>query len=158
MIVVLAVIFGIVSMLLLFGIASVKVLSVVKLVFDYYVNGIHGEYFTEQVMGKIIGAVDLYFIGVVLLIFSFGLYELFISPVEASESSKVSGALRIKSLNDLKNRITKVIVMVLVVNFFQRVILMEFTTAMDMLFFALSIFALSFGLYFLHKNDDKDPD
>jgi uncharacterized protein (TIGR00645 family) len=155
-VVLLAVVFGLISTLILFVLASINVVSVIRMVFEHYIRNLQVTYFTELVMSKIIGAVDLYLIGVVLLIFSFGVYELFISAVDISETSENSGALRITSLNELKNKITKVIVMVLVVNFFQRVLVMEFTTARDMLFLAVSIFVLSLGLYFLHKNDERE--
>ena len=55
------------------------------------------------------------------------------------------------SLDDLKNRIIKVVIMVLVVSFFKRVLGMEFNTPMEMMYFAISIFAISFGVYFMHK-------
>lgn len=155
-IVILAVIFGLISTAILFVLASADVYNVLRLVIDFFINGDHTPLFHENVMSKIIGAVDLYLIGVVLLIFSFGMYELFISDVDVSLGMKKSGALRINSLNELKNKITKVVIMVLVVNFFQRVLIMQFTNAQEMLFFAISIFALSLALYFLHKNEGKE--
>ena len=51
---------------------------------------------------------------------------------------------------------SKVIVMVLVVNFFQRVLHTEFATPLEMLYFALSIAALAIGLYFLGMVGKKD--
>ena len=53
--------------------------------------------------------------------------------------------------NQLKDKIAKVIIMVLVVNFFQRVLHTSFATPLEMLYFALSITALAVGLYFLGK-------
>ncbi|MCI0501128.1 MAG: YqhA family protein, partial [Epsilonproteobacteria bacterium] len=44
-----------------------------------------------------------------------------------------------------------VIVMVLVVSFFQKVLHTNFATPLEMLYFAFSITALSVGLYFLSK-------
>ncbi|MCV6607253.1 MAG: YqhA family protein, partial [Campylobacterales bacterium] len=88
---------------------------------------------------------------VVLLIFSFGLYELFISDIDEAKNSSSSSILSIQSLDQLKDKIAKVIVMVLVVSFFQRVLHMEFATPLEMLYFAGSILILSLGLYFLNK-------
>ena len=65
-----------------------------------------------------------------------------------SFSSKL---LAIHSLDQLKDKIAKVIVMVLVVNFFQRVIHTNFTTPLEMMYFAGSITLLAVGLYFLGK-------
>jgi uncharacterized membrane protein YqhA len=65
-----------------------------------------------------------------------------------SDESKI---LHITSLDQLKDKIAKVVVMVLVVNFFQRVLHTDYNGALEMLYFALSIAGLSVGLYFLNK-------
>ncbi len=59
--------------------------------------------------------------------------------------------LDITNLDDLKNKIIKVIIMVLIVNFFQRILCMELTTAIDMLAMALSICVICIGVYFIGK-------
>jgi len=59
--------------------------------------------------------------------------------------------LSIHSLDQLKDKISKVIVMVLVVNFFQKVGHTEYNGALDMLYFAISIAAVAAGLFFLGK-------
>ncbi len=153
LIVILAVIFGLIGAVILFTVASVDIYETAKFVITTYLNHAHPEHFHEDVVGGIIGAVDLYLIGVVMLIFSFGLYELFISEIDAAkdkegEDSKI---LAIHSLDQLKDKISKVIVMVLVVGFFQKVAHTEYHGALDMLYFALSITAVSVGLFFLGK-------
>lgn len=58
-----------------------------------------------------------------------GLYELFISKINVAEDSKVSkNVLHISSLDSLKNRLAKVILMILIVNFFEQVVQMKFGT------------------------------
>jgi uncharacterized membrane protein YqhA len=148
MIVLLAVVFGAISSMLLFIAGSSEIVGSVfhsvtfpALEIDY----------TTMVSG-IIGGIDLYLIGMVLLIFSFGVYELAISKIDIARSSEsFHTLLEISSLDDLKNKIIKVIIMVLIVSFFQRVLLLEFTTSMDMLFMAASIAAICIGVYFLQK-------
>ena len=61
--------------------------------------------------------------------------------------------LEIKDLDELKNKIIKVIIMVLIVTFFERVLKMEYSEPLEMLYFALSIFALSFGVYLIRKHN-----
>jgi len=151
-IVILAVIFGLVGAIALFVVASFDIYDAAKIVFNSYVNHIHFERFHGHVVGGIIGAVDLYLIGVVMLLFSFGLYELFISDIDpAKGDEKETTVLAIHSLDQLKDKISKVIVMVLIVAFFQKVGHTEFHGALEMLYLALSITALSVGLYFLGK-------
>ena len=151
--VIMAVVFGLIGAIVLFIVASFDVYDSAKFVLTTYMHHAHPENFHEDVVGGIIGAVDLYLIGVVMLLFSFGLYELFISDIDAAkdESGGENKILNIKSLDQLKDKISKVIVMVLVVGFFQKVGHTQYNGALDMLYFALSITAVAVGLYFLGK-------
>ena len=150
-IVLLAVIFGLLGAVILFVVASMDIWGVAVYTFDTIITHAHPEDFHEDIVSGIIGAVDLYLIAVVMFIFSFGLYELFISDIDAAEGKNGSKLLAIHSLDQLKDKIAKVIVMVLVVNFFQRVIHTNFATPLEMLYFAGSITLLAVGLYFLGK-------
>ena len=152
-IIILAVFFGLIGGVALFVVASVDVYHTAAMVIATYLHHLHPEHFHEDVVGGIIGAVDLYLIGVVMLLFSFGLYELFISDIDIAKSGEGKGnkILQIESLDQLKDKISKVIVMVLVVGFFQKVGHTEYSGAVEMLYFALSILAVSVGLYFLSK-------
>jgi uncharacterized membrane protein YqhA len=150
----LAVIFSMIGAVILFIVASVDIYDVAAKTVSVYINHQHPEDFHEMVVGGIIGAVDLYLMAVVMLIFSFGLYELFISEIDVAKNHGASKVLEIHSLDELKDKLAKVIVMVLVVSFFQRVLHTGYNGALEMLYFALSILALSVGLYFLHKGGD----
>jgi len=151
--VILAVIFGLIGAVALFIVASFDVYDTAKYVISTYANHLHPATFHEDVVGGIIGAVDLYLIGVVMLLFSFGLYELFISDIDAAkdEEGEDNKILAIHSLDQLKDKISKVIVMVLVVSFFQKVGHTEYHGALEMLYFSLSITAVAVGLFFLNK-------
>ena len=148
-VVLLGVIFGAISAVVLFIAASLEIFEIVAAY-----SGLTGVHIThEEILIGIIGAVDFYLIGLVLLIFSFGIYELFISELDIA---RVGGAfgniLEVSTLDDLKNKIIKVIIMVLIVSFFQRILSMEFTTSMDMLAMAVSISAICIGVYFLGRH------
>jgi uncharacterized membrane protein YqhA len=153
-----AVIFGLLGAILLFVIASVDIYDTITYVTGAYLNHVHPEHFHENVIGGIIGAIDFYLIGVVMIIFSFGLYELFISEIDpaSDEEGNKNKILAIDSLDQLKDKISKVIVMVLVVGFFQKVGHTIFTGALELFYLALSIMAVSVGLYFLSKVGHHD--
>ena len=155
--VIMAVVFGLIGAVVLFIVASFDIYETAKYVINTYLTHAHPANFHENVVGGIIGAVDLYLIGVVMLLFSFGLYELFISEIDAAKSDdgKDNKILAIHSLDQLKDKISKVIVMVLVVGFFQKVGHTQYTGALDMLYFALSITAVAVGLFFLGKVGKK---
>ena len=152
--VLLAVIFSMIGSIILFVVASADIYVVAAETIRVYVTHAHPDNFHEMVVGGIIGAVDLYLMAVVMLIFSFGLYELFISEIDQAKDSGASKVLEIHSLDQLKDKLAKVIVMVLVVSFFQRVLHTEYNGALEMLYFSGSILALSVGLYFLHKGGE----
>lgn len=148
---ILPVIFGLVGAFVLFFVASYDVLKVVLFTYQYFFSSASEINLHEDVVALVIGAVDLYLMALVLFIFSFGVYELFINEIEEFKQSKQSKVLEVHSLDQLKDKLAKVIIMVLVVNFFQRVLQMKFNTAVDMAYLAGSILALCIGLYFMHK-------
>ncbi len=151
-IVILAVVFALLGAISLFVVASADIWKMFAMTWDVFVNHAHPNNFHELLIGKIIGAIDLYLIAVVLLIFSFGIYELFISQIDEADDSEVgSQILAIHSLDELKSKLGNVIVMVLIVIFFKKVIHMHFETPLDMLYLAGGIFALALSLYYMHK-------
>lgn len=151
--IVLAVFFGLIGAVLLFAIASFDVYNTAAYVINTYATHAHPEHFHEEVISGIIGAIDFYLIGVIMIIFSFGVYELFISDIDPAkdENGKENQLLAVHSLDQLKDKISKVIVMVLVVGFFQKVGHTAFNGALELFYLALSITAVAVGLYFLSK-------
>jgi len=151
--VLLAVIFSMIGGIALFIVASVDIWHVAVEVFNVYFNGIHPTNFHEKIVSDLIGSVDLYLIAIVLFIFGFGLYELFISKIDVAEKSAASKILEIHSLDELKDKLAKVIIMVLIVGFFKRAMHTSYEGAYDMLALAGAIFALALSFYFMHKGD-----
>ncbi|MDP2797955.1 MAG: YqhA family protein [Methanoregula sp.] len=148
-IVILGVIFGALSAIVLFIAGSSEIIHILV---GYVQVGQH-PLSHEDILIGIIGAVDFYLIGLVLLIFSFGIYELFISDIDIARIEGGFGSiLDIENLDDLKNKIIKVIIMVLIVTFFQRILSMQFTTSIDMLAMAVSICMICIGVYFLGRH------
>jgi uncharacterized membrane protein YqhA len=151
---ILAVFFGMIGAVSLFLVASADVWHMAVITYKYFFMHYHPDTFHEMIIGGIIGAVDLYLIAVVLLIFSFGIYELFISEIDDAENSEVGQKiLAIHSLDELKDKLGKVVVMVLIVSFFKKVIHMNFDTPLSMMYLAGSILALALALYFMHKGE-----
>lgn len=95
----------------------------------------------------------MYLIGVVLLIFGFGIYELFISRIDVARKNTDVTILEVKNIDDLKNKIIKVIIMVLIVTFFKKVLDMNYNSPVEMMYFAVSIFALSFGVFLINRKN-----
>ena len=69
----------------------------------------------NDLLFQIISSIDLFLIGIVLLIFGFGIYELFISEIDFAKEKFSDSTLKINNLDQLKNKIIKVIIIVLIV-------------------------------------------
>jgi uncharacterized membrane protein YqhA len=112
--------------------------------------------YATKIMSGIISGIDLYLIGIVLILFSFGIYELFISKIDIGrhEDQEIQ-ILEIKSLDELKDKILKVVVMVLVVGFFKRVMEMHIETPLNLLYLAISILLISASSYLLRTSYSK---
>ena len=110
----------------------------------------------NELLFKIISSIDLFLIALVLLIFGFGVYELFVSEIDFAKTKFEESALKIKNLDQLKNKIIKVIIIVLMVKFFEKVLKLSqnFTTPTDILYFGLSILSICLGFYLINKNKD----
>ena len=149
-IVFLAVFFSVTAAISLFVFGSYEIVAAILNENPFTAIHEHGH---ADLLVQFIGAVDLYLIGIVLLIFGFGIYELFISEIDVARDNnyKIS-ILEIKTLDELKNKIIKVIIMVLIVTFFERVLNMKYDTPIHMLFFAVSILILATGVFMINKH------
>lgn len=134
--------------------SSFDIYKVIKVAYEYYFKNANID-IHEEAVSIIVGAVDLYLMALVFYIFSFGIYELFISDVEEFKEYKQSKVLEVHSLDELKDKLGKVIIMVLVVNFFQHALNLKFNSSIDMLYLAIGILCICLGLWALHKSDHK---
>jgi uncharacterized membrane protein YqhA len=102
-------------------------------------------------IAHVVAAVDGFLLAIVMLIFSFGIYELFISEIDDAKGAHGSSMLVITSLDDLKDRLAKVIIMILIVLFFEHAIHIRPHDVVELLYYGVGIAFVSFALYLLHK-------
>ncbi len=107
----------------------------------------------NDLLFEIISSIDLFLIGIVLLIFGFGVYELFINEIDFAKGKFTDSTLKIKSLDQLKNKIIKVIIIVLIVKFFEKILKLtpNFSSPNDVLVFSLSILAICIGYFLINR-------
>jgi len=153
----LAVIFCAFASVALFLMGTFEILQPVKQIFlnTIGMNAGNEPLKNEEVLKIFIGALDLYLIAVFFLIFSFGLYELIISKIDVARGrcdDVDHPLLQISSLDELKSKIIKVIIIILIVGFFKNVISMKILLVSDAFLLALAILALCIGSYFLTKS------
>ncbi len=156
LIVFLAVISSIISAVVLVIMGTYDVYLILKEFPGAFSDTAHFEKFHREAITHIIGAVDAFLITTVLLIFGIGLYELFISRIDHIDSDTQSAQiLAIHSLDQLKEKLGKVIVMVLVVTFFKYALEMKYKDIQDLLYLAIGILLVALALYFMHKEPKK---
>lgn len=102
----------------------------------------------DQALTTIVKAVDGYIITAILIIFSLGLYELAMGRLGvAREVSTEPRLLEAGGLDSLKDRIAKLLILVLVIEFFQRALHLEATRALDLLYLAVGIALIGVTLW-----------
>ena len=155
-----AVIASLVSALAMFFMATVDAASLAWHVFAGYASPelsaeARGELRAASVT-HVVEVVDGYLLATVLLIFALGLYELFISRIdEAERSEAASRVLVIRNLDDLKARLGKVVLMILIVTFFEHGVKMRFEDMLDLLYFAGGIALVGLALFLSHAAEHK---
>lgn len=156
LLVMLAVVPSLFGALLLFVIGTVDIISVMMTSVKYYffdgAIDIH-----DTVVPNIIIAIDIYLIAVVLLIFGTGIYRLFVSPIDQAEEHAPSHPFNVHSFDQLKDKIARVVILAVIIEFFRAVVDISFQTPLDAIYLAVSILALAAGLYLMshaHRNND----
>ncbi|MDR3341510.1 MAG: YqhA family protein [Treponema sp.] len=106
----------------------------------------------NYLVALLVSSVDGYLFATILLIFSMGIYELFISKIDPAIRPQESRPnwLKITSIDDLKSSLGKVILMVLIVAFFEHSLSIEYKTALDLLYLGLGVLFISIALYLTH--------
>ena len=141
----------------IFYMATVDVVNLFWHALHYADSGITEEArkaLHDGTVSHIVEVVDGYLLGTVMLIFSLGLYELFITDIDQAHGSKSSSKiLVISSLDDLKSRLAKVIMMILIVTLFEEALNMKLTTPLDLVYLGASIALITLAQYFSHAAD-----
>lgn len=138
----------------IFFLATADVVYLLQHVTHYLDAGLTQEARSElrnSTVTHIVEVVDGYLLGAVLLIFALGMYELFVSDIDqARESKAASKILLIESLDDLKNRLAKVILMILIVKLFEHALRLTIDSALQLLYLGAAIALVGLALYLSH--------
>lgn len=160
-VVIFAVIASLLTALAVFFMATVDAYYMLSHLFEYASPALDAESryaLRSTTITHVVEIVDGYLLATVLLIFALGLYELFISKIDQAEQSETSSnVLLISSLDDLKNRLAKVILMILIVKFFEHAISLNFDSPQALLYLAGGISLLGLALYLSHAAEHKTP-
>lgn len=101
----------------------------------------------STLIAEAVKIVDAYLLAAILLVVTFGLYELFIGRIDARSADSGAPTLLVaRSLDDLKDRVAKLVVLILVIEFFQRALKAEIVGPDDLLVLAGGIALVSLAL------------
>jgi uncharacterized membrane protein YqhA len=119
----------------------------------------HSKEFLAELLGQVVTGIDLYLIGIALLIFGYGVYELLISPIEAARESDGggNGLLDIRNLDQLKEKLVKVLVVALIVSAFKAMLTLPIRDGASLAFFCLSVLLLALSGYLVTGDGHKAP-
>ncbi len=107
----------------------------------------------NYILVYLITALDDFLLGIVLLIIAFGIYELFISPIDPMEEQEhIPQWLKFHSLDELKSVLSKLMIIILIVYFFKTAIIMKFDTPQSILYLAGGILLVAIANYLSHKH------
>jgi uncharacterized membrane protein YqhA len=102
---------------------------------------------------NVVAIVDGYLLGAIMIIFALGLYELFIDKIDYAEGSDLaSRLLLIRSLDDLKDRLANLILVILIVKFFQIALKMKYTQPLDLLYLSIGMVLIGGALFLTSKS------
>ena len=93
-----------------------------------------------------ISAMDVFLIATVLFIFGIGLYDLFVKKISTINSDDTP-ELVVVSLEQLKEKLVKVIQIVLVVTLFKYAISFAYTSIIDLLYLSVAILLISVATF-----------
>ncbi|MFW7377655.1 MAG: YqhA family protein [Oligoflexus sp.] len=153
--VLLAIIPSLIGALTLFIIATLDIFKLVSNTLEYYTSQTK-EDFHDTVVTNIIVAVDMYLIAIVLLIFGLGVYKLFISKIEMAEDVNMKHPFNIRSFDQLKDKIARVVILAVIIEFFRAVVGINFDSPLDAIYLALSVLALALSLYLMKISEKSD--
>ena len=109
-------------------------------------------------IGKVVGGIDYYLIGIALLIFGYGIYELVISDIDPRQQDQSQGRhnlLNIDSLDALKQKLTKVIIVALIVTAFKVMVSFEVTSITELLQYCAGVLMLAFSAFLIGRSGTR---
>lgn len=107
----------------------------------------------------VVKTIDSFLLAAILILMAFGLYELFVSRLDPAHDRRSSPRiLLVISVDELKDRIAKLVVLILVIEFFQKSLEAELAQAEDLLKLAgaISLVAIALALPSLAGKSGKD--
>jgi len=96
--------------------------------------------------------IDGYLFATIMLIFAMGLYELFIGKIAVAEKDEVAKhILLIRGVDDFKDRLAKIVFLILIVTYFEYALSSAYQSPLDVLMLAGGIALVGGALWLANK-------
>jgi len=125
-----------------------------KKVYFIIISWIEG--FNLKLLWNIVSLMDLVLLSLILIIFAWGIYELFIDKIKIKNKDNTKAKhLIINNIDELKESLWKVIIIMLIVNLFKILISFKINTWHDIIAISISILSLALAIKFLPKKEKE---
>jgi uncharacterized membrane protein YqhA len=152
-----AVIASLIGALVMFYVAASDVLDLfgtVRQYSDHALPAAAHHALRAKIVASVAQFVDGFLFALVLIIFALGIYELFIGRIDSAEDSEIAQRiLVIHSLDDLKEKLAKVIFLILIVRYFEYALDTDIATPRDLLSLAAGIVFIAIAIWFTKPRD-----
>lgn len=149
-----AVVTSLLGSLVLFIVGTLDIFQVGYSALEYYL-GYEDTDIHDFIVTDIIIAIDIYLVAVVLLIFGAGIYRLFISPIDELEDRGIGHPFNIQTFDELKDKIIRVVILAVIIEFFRAVVDIHFSTPLDAIYLAISVLALAGAVFLMNISQTK---
>ena len=158
LIVVLAVVASLVSAMMISIMAAIDIFKLALSWVQYFVLSVHtaasDSAFHTMVITQSIGAITDFLLAMLLFVMAWGLYELFISKLSRNGSmvQQSSDILVMRNLDDFKDRIIKISLLILVVLFFKHAMMATVHDMLGFLYLGGGILMVALALFLSSKS------
>ena len=142
------------SVLLALGrlyLAVVDATRVLGILIDYAdpsLDAKEATYLRNKAVTVIVRIIDGFLITSILLIFAFGIYELFIGDIDLIDRSEAAlRFLAVHNLDELKENVARLVVLVLIIEFLGVALSIQYAQPLDLLYLAVCILLVSGGIF-----------
>ena len=137
---------------------AARVLGVLTDYADLSLGSKEATYLRNEAVTSIVRTLDGFLITSILLIFAFGIYELFIGDIEVIDRSEAAlRFLAVNSLNQLKANVARLVILVLVIEFFGIALSIQYIQPLDLLYLAVGIVLVSGGIFLTGPRRALEP-
>lgn len=145
------------STLLTFAIGTCDIIASIQ---QYFIST-ESKHNNHVALAGVVSGVNFYLIGVAMLIFGYVIYELLISEIDIyrnqAHSGESGGLLGIRNRDQLKEKLVKVLVVVLIVSAFKSIISIAVKNVNTLIYFCLCVLLLSLSGFLIAAKAPKQP-